>query len=119
MRSLLPNLSKLGLGHAGELASGTFPAGLNKDIDVVGAYGFAQELSSGKDTPSGHWESACVPVLFEWGYFHDHHNSFPEELLDAIVENGRSAGLPRQLPRLRYPRAWMIWAKSRFRTGAS
>ncbi|EZH84017.1 phosphopentomutase [Aeromonas hydrophila] len=87
----LPNLSKLGLGHAGELASGTFPAGLNKDIDVVGAYGFAQELSSGKDTPSGHWEIAGVPVLFEWGYFTDHHNSFPQELLDAIVEK---AGLP-------------------------
>ncbi|MBP9660227.1 MAG: phosphopentomutase, partial [Aeromonas sp.] len=73
----LPNLSKLGLGHAGELASGTFPAGLNKDVEVIGAYGFAQELSSGKDTPSGHWEIAGVPVLFEWGYFHDHHNSFP------------------------------------------
>ncbi|MGL6514976.1 phosphopentomutase [Aeromonas hydrophila] len=87
----LPNLSKLGLGHAGELASGTFPAGLNKDIEVIGAYGFAQELSSGKDTPSGHWEIAGVPVLFEWGYFTDHHNSFPQELLDAIVEK---AGLP-------------------------
>ena len=87
----LPNLSKLGLGHAGELASGTFPAGLNKDVEVIGAYGFAQELSSGKDTPSGHWEIAGVPVLFEWGYFHDHHNSFPQELLDAIVEK---AGLP-------------------------
>ncbi|HDX8341953.1 TPA: phosphopentomutase [Aeromonas dhakensis] len=87
----LPNLSKLGLGRAGELASGTFPAGLNKDVEVVGAYGFAQELSSGKDTPSGHWEIAGVPVLFEWGYFKDHHNSFPQELLDAIVEK---AGLP-------------------------
>ncbi|NEX81271.1 phosphopentomutase [Aeromonas rivipollensis] len=87
----LPNLNKLGLGHAGEQASGYFPAGLQKDIEVVGAYGFAQELSSGKDTPSGHWEIAGVPVLFEWGYFHDHHNSFPQELLDAIVEK---AGLP-------------------------
>jgi phosphopentomutase len=87
----LPNLNKLGLGHAGEQASGYFPAGLKKDIEVVGAYGFAQELSSGKDTPSGHWEIAGVPVLFEWGYFHDHHNSFPQELLDAIVEK---AGLP-------------------------
>ena len=87
----LPNLNKLGLGHAGEQASGYFPAGLKKDIEVVGAYGFAQELSSGKDTPSGHWEIAGVPVLFEWGYFHDHHNSFPQALLDAIVEK---AGLP-------------------------
>ena len=87
----LPNLNKLGLGHAGEQASGYFPAGLKKDIEVVGAYGFAQELSSGKDTPSGHWEIAGVPVLFEWGYFHDHHNSFAQALLDAIVEK---AGLP-------------------------
>ena len=87
----LPNLNKLGLGHACEQASGYFPEGLKKDIEVVGAYGFAQELSSGKDTPSGHWEIAGVPVLFEWGYFHDHHNSFPQALLDAIVEK---AGLP-------------------------
>ena len=87
----LPNLNKLGLGHAGEQASGYFPAGLKKDIVVVGAYGFAQELSSAKDAPSGHWEIAGVPVLFEWGYFHDHHNSFPQALLDAIVEK---AGLP-------------------------
>ncbi|WP_429175072.1 phosphopentomutase [Aeromonas salmonicida] len=88
----LPNLNKLGLGHAGELASGYFPEGLKKDIEVVGAYGFAQELSSGKDTPSGHWEIAGVPVLFEWGYFKDHHNSFPQELLDAIVEKAGLSG---------------------------
>ena len=88
----LPNLNKLGLGHAGELASGYFPEGLKKDIEVVGAYGFAQELSSGKDTPSGHWEIAGVPVLFEWGYFTDHHNSFPQELLDAIVEKAGLSG---------------------------
>ena len=88
----LPNLNKLGLGHAGEQASGYFPAGLDKDIEVVGAYGFAQELSSGKDTPSGHWEIAGVPVLFEWGYFKDHTNSFPQELLDAIVEKAGLSG---------------------------
>ena len=88
----LPNLNKLGLGHAGELASGHFPEGLKKDIEVIGAYGFAQELSSGKDTPSGHWEIAGVPVLFEWGYFKDHHNSFPQELLDAIVEKAGLSG---------------------------
>ena len=28
-----------------------------------------EEVSSGKDTPSGHWEIAAVPVPFEWGYF--------------------------------------------------
>ncbi|MGL5040041.1 MAG: phosphopentomutase [Aeromonas sp.] len=88
----LPNLNKLGLGHASELASGYFPQGLNKDIDVVGAYGFAQEISSGKDTPSGHWEIAGVPVLFEWGYFKEHTHSFPQALLDAIVEKAGLSG---------------------------
>lgn len=87
----LPNLSKLGLGHACELSSGTFPAGLDSHAEVIAAYGYAKELSSGKDTPSGHWEIAGVPVLFDWGYFQDHTNSFPQELLDLIVEK---AGLP-------------------------
>ena len=58
----------------------------------MGAYGYAQELSSGKDTPSGHWEMAGVPVLFDWGYFRDEENSFPQELLDELIEK---ANLPR------------------------
>ncbi|MGY8793815.1 MAG: phosphopentomutase, partial [Woeseiales bacterium] len=65
----LPNLSKLGLMHAAAESAGAFPSGSSADIDVIGAYGFAAELSSGKDTPSGHWEIAGVPVLFDWGYF--------------------------------------------------
>lgn len=58
----------------------------------MGAYGHAQEISSGKDTPSGHWEIAGVPVLFEWGYFKEHNNSFPQELLDCIVERANLPG---------------------------
>ena len=45
-----------------------------------------------KDTPSGHWEIAGVPVLFEWGYFSDHENSFPQELLDKLVERANLPG---------------------------
>ena len=56
------------------------------------AYGHAKELSSGKDTPSGHWEIAGVPVLFDWGYFTDHANSFPQELLDSIVKRANLPG---------------------------
>jgi len=82
----IPNLTKLGLAHACADSTGTFPAGLNADADVVSAYGYAQEISSGKDTPSGHWEIAGVPVLFDWGYFSDVENSFPQELLDQLVE---------------------------------
>ena len=27
-----------------------------------------------------------MPVLFDWGYFSDHENSFPQELLDILVK---------------------------------
>ena len=40
-------------------------------------HGAAQEISSGKDTPSGHWEIAGVPVPFDWGYFPDTVPTFP------------------------------------------
>ena len=81
----LPNLARLGLGHAGFESTGQFAAGFGDNVDVIGAYGHAEELSSGKDTPSGHWEMAGVPVLYEWGYFSDLKNSFPKELTDKIL----------------------------------
>ncbi|WP_277850204.1 phosphopentomutase [Moellerella wisconsensis] len=88
----LPNLTKLGLGKAAEESCGQFPAGLDASAEVIGAYGYASELSSGKDTPSGHWEIAGVPVLFEWGYFKDEENSFPQELLDVLVKRANLPG---------------------------
>ncbi len=87
----IPNLTKLGLGLAAKESSGTFPAGLDENAELIGGYAHAKEISSGKDTPSGHWEIAGVPVLFDWGYFPEHENSFPQELLDRIVEK---SGIP-------------------------
>jgi phosphopentomutase len=88
----IPNLTKLGLAHACADSVGSFPAGLDANAEVIGAYGYAQELSTGKDTPSGHWEIAGVPVLFDWGYFSDLENSFPQELLDQLVEQADLPG---------------------------
>jgi phosphopentomutase len=88
----LPNLNKLGLGKACEESSGYFPEGLDPSVEITGAYGHAKELSSGKDTPSGHWEIAGVPVLFDWGYFSDHDNSFPKELTDRILKRANLSG---------------------------
>jgi phosphopentomutase len=89
----LPNLSRLGLMHAASESSGEFPEGTVPDIEIIGAYGYAKELSSGKDTPSGHWEIAGVPVLFDWGYFTDKSDTFPEELLSALIERADLPGL--------------------------
>ena len=88
----LPNLTALGLGKAAELSTGRFPPGLDANAEIIGAYAYASELSSGKDTPSGHWEIAGVPVLFDWGYFSDKENSFPQELLDVLVKRADLPG---------------------------
>ena len=88
----LPNLAKLGLFHAGKESAGEFPAGADPDVEVLGSYGFAAELSTGKDTPSGHWEIAGVPVLFDWGYFTKQTDTFPRALLDKLVERAELPG---------------------------
>jgi len=79
----LPNLASLGLFGAAEQASKKdFPC--EGGLPKKGAYGYAQEISTGKDTPSGHWEMAGVPVLFDWGYFTNKENAFPVELIEKI-----------------------------------
>ena len=89
----LPNLASLGLFHASRDSTGEFPEGADPDVKIVGAYGFAEELSSGKDTPSGHWEIAGLPVLFEWGYFTKPIDTFPPELLEKLVERANLPGV--------------------------
>lgn len=90
----LPNLTRLGLINAAtESAGNVVPTGLSKTQQPIGSYGFAEELSSGKDTPSGHWEIAGVPVLFDWGYFEQKENSFPEALLQAFIERAKVPGI--------------------------
>jgi len=89
----LPNLARLGLIRAAEAASGEHPAGVADSEDVEGAWGYAAELSSGKDTPSGHWEIAGVPVLFDWGYFKARTDTFPPELLARLIEEADLPGV--------------------------
>lgn len=88
----LPNLTRLGLAKAAEASTGKIPDGMDGSAEITGAYAYASELSSGKDTPSGHWEIAGVPVLFDWGYFSDTTNSFPQELLDKLVKRANLPG---------------------------
>ncbi len=88
----LPNLCSLGLGHAAQSACGTWPEGLAEAPQLESAsWGYAVETSRGKDTPSGHWEIAGVPVLFDWGYFPRTQPAFPAELTATIM---RRTGLP-------------------------
>lgn len=86
----LPNLDALGLGAAAELSTGSVPLGLS-NTPKGGRWGVGREVSIGKDTPSGHWEIAGVPVPFEWGYFPNTVPAFPDDLIESIVRDG---GLP-------------------------
>jgi len=88
----LPCMSSLGLGLAAQLVTGTVPSGLESPV-LRGRFAAASEISLGKDTPSGHWEMAGVPVRFEWGYFPPEYPSFPDELIAAIIEKGELPGV--------------------------
>ncbi len=79
----LPNFASMGLVELAGQASGQRINHASVET-YQGAYGYAAELSTGKDTPSGHWEMAGVPVLFDWGYFTDLDNSFSSELMEKI-----------------------------------
>jgi phosphopentomutase len=85
----IPNLSAMGIAEACEAASGRRVALPGSDANAQ--WGFAVEISRGKDTPSGHWEIAGVPVRFDWGYFPETIPCFPESFTNALIER---AGLP-------------------------
>ena len=88
----MPHLDSLGLGAAIRLASGDPTPGF--DAVPVGGWGAATEVSTGKDTPSGHWEIAGVPVPWNWTYFPDEIPAFPADLVEDICH---MAGVPRIL----------------------
>ncbi|EAQ04879.1 phosphopentomutase [Pseudooceanicola batsensis HTCC2597] len=78
----VPHLEALGLGAAVRLASGAEAPGL--EAEPRGLWGAATEVSPGKDTPSGHWELAGVPVPWDWHYFPDTTPAFPEDLVAEV-----------------------------------
>ncbi len=87
----VPTLDNLGLGAAITLASGLVPAGL--DATPIGAWGAATEVSNGKDTPSGHWELAGVPVPWEWHSFPTTEPAFPPEITALICRAAGTEGI--------------------------
>lgn len=97
----MPNLDRLGLGAAIKLGSGMDAPGLG--ASPQGLWGAATEISRGKDTPSGHWELAGVPVPWDWHYFPETIPAFPDDLVakvcelagtDGILGNCHASGVP-------------------------
>jgi len=87
------NMASLGLGLAAETATGFSFDDLGAKPFSSAFHGAAQEVSSGKDTPSGHWEIAGLPTRFDWGYFPDTVPSFPVELTQAMIREGKVPGI--------------------------
>lgn len=79
----MPNLDQLGLSAAVKLASGADMPGLG--AAPQGLWGAATEVSRGKDTPSGHWELAGVPVPWDWTYFPDTLPAFAPDLMAEVA----------------------------------
>ncbi len=86
----VPHMGSLGLGRAAALSTGRNPLA---DAELIGQYGVAREVSRGKDTITGHWEIAGVPLAFDWGYFPHTVPAFPQDLIEGIVTRCKLPGL--------------------------
>lgn len=91
----VPNLQALGLQEAGVIASGK-KAPLEDGkvlLSLPAKYGCMEEISAGKDTISGHWEMAGVPVKKDFGHFKLDYPSFPDELIEKICKRAGIDGI--------------------------
>ena len=91
----IPNLEKLGLKECLRIASDkTISLSISKPtITLPSKYGCMEEISAGKDTISGHWEMAGVPVHKDFGHFPLEYPSFPEELIEKICKQANLTGI--------------------------
>ncbi|AAO27189.1 phosphopentomutase [Buchnera aphidicola str. Bp (Baizongia pistaciae)] len=88
----IPHLLSLGLAKVAIASSGQDLLGIQDTNNVIGSYAYSNEISSGKDTSSGHWEIAGAPVLFDWDYFSSSLNSVPKYLIQDIVDQCNLSG---------------------------
>lgn len=70
-----PTLRSLGLANIADIKT--------DETLVMGAYGKMEEVSTGKDTTSGHWEMMGHPVTVPFPTFYD---GFPKELMDTFTK---------------------------------
>ena len=89
----LPNLTRLGLPAAHALAGGQMAVGFAAAPAPAAMWGCMSEQACGKDTPSGHWESAGVVLDHPFGVFEARQNSFPPELLEALIRDAQLPGV--------------------------
>ena len=87
----VPVMDALGLGAAVRLSTGIATPGLF--ATPTGRWGVASEVSRGKDTPSGHWELAGVPVPWDWTYFPQTVPAFDADLVAQVCALAGTEGI--------------------------
>lgn len=93
MQPNLPNLKRLGLFHAHLASSARNLISFEGAAEPEGMFGYAVEQSKGKDTPSGHWEIAGVPVMFDWAYYPQTEKCFPEKIISEFIKRAKLPGV--------------------------
>lgn len=80
----LPNLESLGLGNIESIK------GLKKVEHPLASFGKMREISSGKDSTTGHWELAGLYVKTEFTYFP---NGFGNEIVEKFLSETGCKGI--------------------------
>ena len=85
----LPNLEKLGLGNI-EPIKGILP-----QANPLASFGKMIEVSSGKDSTTGHWEIGGLKIEKPFPLFP---NGFPKEIIDKFIEETKVEGILGNIP---------------------
>jgi phosphopentomutase len=80
----IPNLMQLGIHEVTPVSGATLPP------QIIGAFGRAQEVSQGKDTTSGHWEMAGLPVAKAFPVYE---SGFPEAFVNRWIQENNLPGV--------------------------
>ena len=80
----LPNLEKFGLGNIKPIK------GIEPQISPLASFGKLAEVSSGKDSTTGHWELGGLKVEIEFPFYP---NGFPKELVEKFMKETGVKGI--------------------------
>ena len=89
----IPNLANLGIYASHAIAHNYYSENQNFFCSKSASFACAAEISKAKDTPTGHWELAGLPLKWNWKYFENKFQSFSEDQIQPIINQFSLAGI--------------------------
>ena len=89
----IPNLASLGIYASHAVAQDYYSENQNFFCSKNASFACASEISKGKDTPTGHWELAGLPLKWNWKYFGNKFKSFSEDQIKPIINKFSLTGI--------------------------